>query len=250
MLSMFRNRGVGTKIGTGYAVIGLILVAAVVITILQVRRTDTVTSRLINLRAPTAQASLGMMNGINHSLAALRGWMILGEVRFKDERAKAWSKEIEPSLAKMKMLAANWTDPKNIEKLTAIESNLGDFKTFQKEIEDIAQAIENTPASKILVQEAIPKATVLGEQITRMIDLEATLASTQERKALLGIMADIRGTLGLGVGAVRAYLLLGNESFKEEFEKLWTKNTRHFDDLSAQVDLCKRRSNTRPLKWS
>lgn len=178
--------------------IGLILVAAVVITILQVRRTDTVTSRLINLRAPTAQASLGMMNGINHSLAALRGWMILGEVRFKDERAKAWSKEIEPSLAKMKMLAANWTDPKNIEKLTAIESNLGDFKTFQKEIEDIAQAIENTPASKILVQEAIPKATVLGEQITRMIDLEATLASTQERKALLGIMADIRGRRSAG----------------------------------------------------
>ena len=138
MLSMFRNRGVGAKIGMGYAMVGLILVGAVITTIWQVRRTATVTNRVIDLRAPTAQASLGMMNGMNHSLAALRGWMILGKDKFKDERAKAWSEEIEPSLAIMKEFATNWTDPKNIERLKVIESKLADFKTFQKEIEDIA----------------------------------------------------------------------------------------------------------------
>ena len=70
-----------------------------------------------------------------------------------------------------------------------------------------------------------------------MIDLEAGEGATPERKALLGMMADVRGTLGLGLGAIRAYLLTGDESFKQQFEKLWDKNTRRFDDLSAQVEI-------------
>ncbi len=88
-----------------------------------------------------------MLNGMNHSLAALRGWIILGKDKFKDERAIAWSKEIEPALATMKEFAVNWTDPKNIERLQTIESKLGDFKTFQREIEDISQTVDNTPAT-------------------------------------------------------------------------------------------------------
>ncbi|MEE9295754.1 MAG: hypothetical protein V3W34_12435, partial [Phycisphaerae bacterium] len=237
MLSIFRNRGVGARIGLGYALVGLILVGAIATTIWQVRRTAAVTNRVIDLRAPTAQASLGMMNGMNHSLAALRGWMILGKDKFKEERAKAWSEEIEPSMVSMKEFAANWTDPKNIERLAAIEAKLNDFKTVQKEIEDIARTVENIPATKILLEQAAPQAKILGEQITRMIDLEARIAATSERKALLGMMADTRGTLGLAVGAIRAYLLSGEEKFKQQFDKLWAKNTRRFGDLSNNVHL-------------
>ena len=46
-------------------------------------------------------ASLSMQNGINHSLAALRGWIILGKVQFKEDRAEAWNEEISTSLADM-----------------------------------------------------------------------------------------------------------------------------------------------------
>ena len=173
MFSFFRNSGVGAKIGLGYAIVALILVAAVTTTIWQVGRTATVTNRVIDLRAPTAQASLGMLNGINHSLAALRGWMILGKDKFKTERAKAWSDEIEPAMATMTKFAVNWTNPKNIERLKTIETNLANFKKYQKEIEDISQTVENMPAMKILFEEAAPKAKILAQQITRMIDLEA-----------------------------------------------------------------------------
>ncbi len=237
MLSLFRNRGVGTKIGLGYAMVTLILIGAVGTTIWQVQRTAAVTNRVVDLRAPTAQASLEMLNGMNHSLAALRGWIILGKDKFKDERGISWSEEIEPALASMKQFAVNWTDPENIERLKVIDSKLGDFKTFQREIEDIAQTVENTPATKILYEQAAPKAKILATNITKMIDLEAEQEATPERKALLGMMADVRGTLGLGLGAIRAYLLSGDESFKQQFDKLWAKNTGRFGDLSAQVDL-------------
>ncbi len=236
-MSLFGDRGIGAKIGLGYGIVTLVLIGAVSTTLWQVDRTAAVTDRVVDLRAPTAQAGLGMLNGINHSLAALRGWMILGKDKFKEERAKAWSEEIEPSMAVMKEFAANWTDPKNIERLAVIEAKLGDFKSFQGEIEEIAQTVENTPATKILFEQAAPKAKILATNITKMIDLEAEQGATPERKALLGMMADVRGTLGLGLGAIRAYLLSGDESFKQQFEKLWTKNTRRFGDLSAQVAL-------------
>lgn len=167
MLSLFRNRGVGAKIGLGYAMVTLILIGAVATTIWQVRRTAVVTNRVIDLRAPTAQASLAMLNGMHHSLAALRGWMILGKDKFKEERATSWSEEIEPSMTTMKGFAVNWTDPKNIERLEAIESKLTDFKTFQREIEDIARKIDNTPATKILFSQAAPKAKILATNQNR-----------------------------------------------------------------------------------
>ncbi len=233
----FSNLKVSTRIGVGFALCTLILCTVIGVTIYKVRKTSEITTRMIDLRAPTAQASLGMLNGMNHSLAALRGWIILGKDKFKQERAKAWSEEIEASLTNMRKLAVNWTDPKNIERLKEIGEKLDAFKTYQKEIEEIAQTIENTPASKILFKEAAPRAHILSTNITKMIDLEAEQEATPERKALLGMMADVRGTLGLGLGSIRAYLLSGNDSFKGQFEKLWAKNTRRFGDLTAQIDL-------------
>ncbi len=62
-----------------------------------------------------------MQNGVNHSLASLRGWTILGKNKFKEERTKTWNEELETSFAKMKRYATNWTNPKNVEKLNIIE---------------------------------------------------------------------------------------------------------------------------------
>ncbi|MGR3301694.1 MAG: CHASE3 domain-containing protein, partial [Candidatus Scalindua sp.] len=75
---MFKNMKLGTKIACGFGIITFVLIAAVLASIWQVGKTNTVTNRLIELRAPTAQTSLAMQNGVNYSLAALRGWIILG----------------------------------------------------------------------------------------------------------------------------------------------------------------------------
>jgi len=234
---MFKNMTIGTKISIGFGLTSLILTVTVLTTIWQVKKTNTVTNRVIDLRVPTAQTSLTMKNGVNHSLAALRGWIILGNDKFKDQRAQAWSEGLEKPLADMKKYAANWTNPKNVERLKIIEEKLKDFKVYQQEIEDIAQSADNNPAVKILFEEAAPKAAVMVSNITKMIDLEAQQAATADRKALLGMMADVRGTTGLALANIRAYLLSGDEKFKNKFDKLWAKNIRRFGDLSNNAFL-------------
>ena len=234
---MFKNMTIGVKMSLGFGLITLVLTAAVLTTIWKVGESNKITNQLIELRAPTAQTSLSMQNGINHSLAALRGWIILGNDKFKVERAKAWSEELDKSLVAMKKYAVNWTNPKNVERLNIIEKNLKDFKLYQQEIEDIAQTTDNTPAIKILFEEAAPRAAVMVSNITKLIDLEAEQAATADRKALLGMMADVRGTTGLALANIRAFLLSGDAKFKNKFDKLWAKNIRRFGDLSDNAVL-------------
>lgn len=169
---MFKNLKLGVKIGGGYGLMGLILVTIVLATMYQVNRVKEINHRIMELRAPTARSSLMMLNGINRSLAALRGWMILGKDKFTVERAESWSKEIEPSLQTLQKFAVNWTNPANVERLRMIEGVIGEFKKAQQQIENIAQTPESNPSTKILFSEADPQTAIIRPSLTTMIDLE------------------------------------------------------------------------------
>jgi len=228
---LFSKLKLGVKIGGGFSIIAIILVTIVMLTIKEVKKSSDITDRIIDRRVPTAQASLQMLNGINHSLAALRGWIILGAEKFKKERGVAWGKEIEPSLKGMETFSKDWTNPENIKRLRRIESNLATFKQAQIEIENIAQTADNEPALKLLLVEAAPQAVILVSNITKMIDIELEEPASPKRKALLGIMADVRGTTGLSLANIRAFLLTGEAKFENKFKVLWEKNDRRYRDL-------------------
>lgn len=228
---MLKQMKLGVRLGLGFTALTIILATAVVTSLYFVKKSNVSTEQLVTLRVPTAQNSLRMLNGINHSLAALRGWIILGKDKFKKERQFAWDKEINESLENMKILSKKWTSPKNIESFDRIKIYLNEFDKHQKEIEDIAQTRQNVPSTFLLFKEAAPQAKVLAASITKIINIEATLEATVERKQILGMMADVRGTTGLGLAAIRAYLLSGDENFKLQFETLWKKNTRRYNDL-------------------
>jgi len=234
---MFKNMKISTKVTWGIALLSLVMMLMVSITIFKVHAVDDINNKVMKLRVPTSMASIEMINGMNHSLAALRGYMILGKDKFKKERNSAWNDEIQVSLNKMNEYSKKWTNPDNIQKLKNITIYLEEFKKFQEEIENISHSIDNQPALKILFKDAAPQGTILVSNITKMIDIELTLASTPKRKALLGMMADVRGTVGLGLANIRAYLLSGDDKFKKAFHKMWEKNTRRFADLEANKNL-------------
>ncbi len=79
------------RLNGGFAAVCMVLIALVGITVWQIGGVAKVNQRVVDLRAPTSAASLGMVNGINASLAALRGWMITGNPAFKQTRAAVWS---------------------------------------------------------------------------------------------------------------------------------------------------------------
>ncbi|MBC8287159.1 MAG: HAMP domain-containing protein [Nitrospinae bacterium] len=227
----FRDMTIGKKVGLGFGVITLILMGVVLLTIQQVRSMEIITKRVVELRTPTAHASLMMLNGINHSLASLRGWILIGDPKFQTERSIAWEEQINPSLQLMHELAPNWTDPENKTRLKSIEEEINNFKAVQQKIEDIARTPENSPAQKILFAQAEPLEKSIVAIVSKMIQQEIQDNSTTKNKRMVEILANIETTTSLALERADEYLLSGKQEFKKESLENWKKNVAYIHVL-------------------
>jgi len=236
MKSFIKDLSIGKRIGGGFTMVVLLIAILIVSIFIKSEETATINARIYDLRTPTVLASKDVLNSINQTLAALRGWMILGKDKFKDQRKLAFDNLLK-SYATLEDLSKNWTNLDNVKRLKSMKVIIDEFEVAQKEIEAISATINDTPATKILVKDAAPLAAILITEITKMIDLEAKLGATPERKALLGMMADVRGTTGLALANIRAYLLTGQEKFENKFNAFWTKNNKRMADLAKNVHL-------------
>ncbi|MBL6933278.1 MAG: MCP four helix bundle domain-containing protein [Rhodospirillales bacterium] len=226
---------ISSRLIGGFAAMGIILAIAVGTTIFKVSDINKTATRIVDLRMPTAAASSNMVKNIQASLAALRGYMLTGAEVFKSQRAEVWA-DIDTTIANMDELSKSWTNPKNVENLQVFKGVIEQFRIAQKQVEDIAKTPEEQPATLMLVTDAAPRAGVMVSNISKMIDLELQGKGGigGDRVQILGMMADTRGSLGLGLANIRAYLLTGEEKFANNFTDLWEKNTKRFADLSEQ----------------
>ncbi len=232
---------VKTKLFTGFGAVILIMVAASLMTFSGIKNVETTEKRLLNLRFPTVLAGAQLENGINLSLAGLRGYMILGKdpekaAAMKQVRRAGW-KEIDAAVAQLREFSNNWTNPENREKLAQIEDHLKAFRKAQQEVENIAHTPEEVPAFKTLLTEAAPRANKILSAITAMIDEEAGLEATPERKKLLKLMADSRGSFAIGLANIRAYLLSGDTKFRDIFLAKWKINEERFKQIDTMTEL-------------
>ena len=231
----FKDMTIGKKVGFGFGFMTLVLMGVVLLTIQKVRNMETITKRVVELRTPTAHASLMMLNGINHSLASLRGWILLGDPKFKEERSIAWKEQIKPSLKLMHELAPRWTDPENKTRLEYIEEEINNIKMAQKRIEDIARTPENSPAQKILFNQAEPMEKFIVDTLSNMIELGMKDNKTPKNKRLVKILANIETTTSLALERADEFLLSGKEEFKRESQENWRKNLEYRDELKKNI---------------
>lgn len=237
MLSRFMNMRIRTKVFAGFSLVTLVLLIVILVIIQLVKEIESTTHRVVDLRTPTAQASLMMLNGMNHSLASLRGWIILGEEQFKKEREEAWIKQIDASLKQLNFLSTEWTNQVNVERLQNVGTEIDKFRMYQEEIEEIAQKEENTPARKIFFNQVDPLEKVIISNLTRMLKLELKNPQTLKRRGLASLMTDIEATTTLAIEKIEEYLLSGSSKFQEEFEHHWNINSKHYVDLEAKASL-------------
>lgn len=240
----------GKKLGIGFGLIIALMVLSTGIGQMKVTELNVVQGRVTDLRFPTMVAGRDMINGINHSLAALRGYMILGGDKqkaklFKADRVKAWQ-ELDDALGRFDEFSKNWTDPKNVEALQSMETELSAFRKAQQEIEAISHTDENVPAVNLLVTEAAPRAGKMMVALGAIIDEEVTLSSNPKRKKLLKNLADTRGSFANGLANIRAFLLTGDTMFRDKFMKKWQVNENRVARINKARDLL---SVTQSKQW-
>ena len=232
----FADLRIRDRLIIGFAGICLILAGTIVTTKVKIQDLDSSIERIVNVRPPTAMAGQDAVANLYASLAALRGYMLTGDAAQKTARDVAW-KSIDAVRAELDRLSAAWTDAENRQRWNEAKSTLDAFRQAQQRIEALVGTDDETPATKILSVEAAPLGATMAQQITAMINDEATQAVSEARKALLLQMADVRGSLGLSLAALRATLLTGEAKYRAEFDQYWGVNTRRFADLSGNQAL-------------
>lgn len=161
----FKIDTLGKKIGLGYALMALTLAVSVLITISQVRDVSSTSTMLIEQRQPSARVDLELMNGINRSIGSLRGWVLLKRDTFKRERQHAWKTEIRASVGKLDNLSLNWTNPKNIERLSVLKPMIDQLAIYQQQVEDVAIA-DSDSAVRLMDEKVLP----LNKEIKDLVE--------------------------------------------------------------------------------
>ena len=229
------------KLLAGFGAVLIIAAVVSIINFVKLGNISAVEERLVELRMPTVLAGEQLTDGIHLSLAGLRGYMILGKdpgaaKKFKAERRRGWER-IDGALQKMDEFSQNWTDPANLDRLKKMKVLVEQFRAAQQEVENISHTPENIPAFNMLLTEAAPRASRILKSITAIIDEESRLPATPERKQLLKLLADSRGSFAVGLANIRAYLLSGDTRFADNFHAKWKINQERFEQLSRMTGL-------------
>ena len=232
---------ISNKLLLGFGSILLLMLAVSINTYYQIQQSSDIQNKLVELRQPTVSAGMRLKNGVNLSLAGLRGYMILGNENgkaeyFKAERAEGWD-EINGAVADLQNFSKSWTDSQNINLLREMEQLINEFRSTQQEIEDIAHNANNIPSINILLNDAAPQAKKVISALNTLIEEEANLPAGASRKALLKLLADSRGSFTLSLANIRAYLLSGDRTFQNNFQTQWQVNEARFQQLEEVSSL-------------
>ena len=233
---IFINLRIGTKLASGFAAICVVLAVAIGYTIHVIGGVAAIVDRMANLRTPVALESTEMVGNLYSTLATLRGYLLTGNPQGKLDRAAMW-KELDTTSASLDKRVAQFTNPENQKKWAEAKAIIVEFRAAQDKAEAVAFTPDAFPATKLLVNEASPRATTMIGELTKMIDEEEQLEATPERKKLLKTMADARGNFATATAQLRMFLLSGDKTNKEQYAKSWDIFSKAFAALNAQKSL-------------
>ena len=234
---MLKNLTTVKKVGLGFALLTLVLVAAVGLTIWQVAQTQAVTQKLVNQSGPMSEASLRVVNGVNYALSQVRGWALVEDEKFKAGNTAAWANWIDPGLADLKRLVEQSGNETQREQIKLVEDNLKEIKGIHQQILAVVRTDKGLPAHELMRSQAAPKSLEIVEAISSMMDEETKLDATAERKQLLYQFGNFRNSFGRSLVNLREFLTSGNDAERQSFQRMWSDNTKAYDQIEANLPL-------------
>ena len=193
--------------------IGIVLLGISLLTVLWLRASA---NELVRLRAPAVESALRARIGLQRSLASLRGWVALGDPRFKSERSDAWKQGIERAIADLKNLHTSWPAEIDGERLSILEQSLQDLKESQWWVEDVAQTEGNNRSLVIARRLVEPIATTLRRTAEALRNAVMIADDTTRRRFAESANRLVDGHLA-SEGSLARFLATGDRSLRSQF---------------------------------
>ena len=241
---------IGKQLTLGFGVMIALMLISAIVAYMAVANMNQNMTRVVDEAFPAVVACENLTNGLNQSLASLRGYIILGAdpaeaERFRKERQTALS-QIDTSVMELDNLNLVWTSRSDKDALRGIRDQVEDFKRAQKEVEKNAHAEDNIAAFHLLQTELAPKGAKMGAALETIISEEGALESTLRRKEFFKAMSDIRSTLATFLMSIRAYVVSGTPELRQEFESRWQG---YQDAYTSAAGVLRRMTDSQRAQW-
>jgi methyl-accepting chemotaxis protein len=220
----------------GFGTLCAILLIAVGFTLWTVDDVTEDVERIAHHRVPVALLSTSLTGDLSAVVANQRGYLLTGESRFKTARAAAWA-GIDTTRDRIDTFAARFANPRNREDWTTVRGLLAEFRAVQDRVEAIAFTPAAFPATKLLNDEAAPRARAVGEALDRMKALELEQPVSAERRQLLADLAEARAELAMASANLRAFLLTGDANTKRLHQERFADGEKSLAAVGAAVAL-------------
>ena len=217
-----------SQVSIGGGVLLFIILLILVVSYSQLHVVETVAKQISSLRTPTVNASYALKNSINTALADLRGWMLLEDSQFVVARKASWE-SIRNAQNQLKILSKNWANPESVMRLREVDILLDKLEASQQKVELLAWHDSNLPATQLLFSQAAPRAELIFETITKLMEAEYYIPTTPERKRLYSAMANFRGSFAISLAHIRAFLISAEPIYKKKFNISWQENSISYE---------------------
>ncbi len=231
----FNDLPIGAKLTTGFMTLALLIMLLVA---LFFGASQTVTRDInstTNLRAPAVLASTEARASLLHMQAAVRGYLVLGDLYYIDEYHKA-EQVFEENLATLTSLSEGWLSEEETLRLASLQSSFATWSPIPDTLFALHDnPIQNQTAMRIENLEYRPLSDQWEAGIDQLIHLQEPQAVTAESRAMMNDMIELRTSFQAMTTNLRAYAITGDPGFKFGYADNLVANSDVFSELLDQA---------------
>jgi len=234
---LFRNLGIGAKLNIGFGILMLVLLLIVALIFSAAERATAIIDLTEDVRVPSALASAQAQSSLLKMQAAVRGYLVLGDIQNIDDYNKA-QESFAINLAQLQAMSADWTNPEDVARLTSLIAMFEVWDPIPKRLFKLHDTpLENRPALRIEDTQVRPLAGELLRDLERLIELQEERPPSTANRSLLSQMLDFRNSFQAMTTNLRAYAITGDLAFKFGYADNLTANSTVFTSLEQEPGL-------------
>ena len=171
-----KQNSLAFKVGLGFGLIGLVLITALLITIVNLSRIDNLTNDLLGQQKPYAEYSLDLINGLDKAIIAERNWLVTQESSYQDTKEAVFKQDVYPALTMLQSLTQSWNNAQSFSQLQSIESNISRLRDALNKAEEIATTNGESSALNYIMTDVLPISHEIRKALNSIISTQSAMA--------------------------------------------------------------------------
>lgn len=216
--SYFNNLSLAIKIGSGFAVVSMLLLVVTGVAVLSFQSNRAVVSEVVEEYQPAVLASSQLQKKIN-STAASMGFYLLSKDEIHKKNYSQGLDGLNQHIEKLNTFSVIQSDEKSQQLLESISAEIKSFAEFkERTFLYAAKDAENYPAMLFGARQINPLSQQMLQIITMMILSEEEEGVSEERAGTMKDLGDMRYAFSSVMAGIRAYLAFRTQPSLDEIE--------------------------------